>query len=145
MKAVRAALVAMLLATLCAAADAQDRRAGSASSAAAFSLEPAAPNPFEKETRIPFLLYEELFEGRQRVTVSVHIYNLLHQLIAVPLLIDVSGDVHRLDGLAIPSVGRYEAVWDGRDLAGNKVTEGPYFVQLLIGGRSQVRKVLYVR
>lgn len=145
MKRDRFILTLTLVATVCASVRAQERNSNITAPDHSFSLEPAFPNPFEKQTRIPFLLQKELFENRDSVIVSVHIYNLLHQLIAIPVLVQGDGEVRRLDALIIPSVGRYEAVWDGRNLKGGRVTEGPYFIQLLVDGQSQVRKVFYVR
>ncbi|MFQ5678646.1 MAG: hypothetical protein ACE5HP_04225 [Gemmatimonadota bacterium] len=146
MKGTRAALLASILLTwVGATAGAQERRSQVSRPSAGFSLEPASPNPFRRETRIPFLLEPDLFENRREVFVSIRIYNLLHQLVAVPRLVEEPRPERRLDGLAFERSGRYEAVWDGHDLDGDRVTQGPYFVQLLVDGRSQVRKVLYVR
>lgn len=110
-----------------------------------FSLGPPFPNPFERETRIPFVLGEALFEGGERPTVSMRIYNLLHQLVGFAYLEETEAEPRRpLDGVALPGPGRYEAGWDGRDADGEPVMEGPYFLQLSVDGRSQVRKVLFV-
>lgn len=112
---------------------------------AAFSLGPAFPNPFERETRIPFVLGEDLFARGRSPIVSMRVYNLLHQLVGHATIEIEDESVRRLDGLPLPRPGRYEASWDGRDLDGELVTEGPYFIQISVNGRTQVRKVLFVR
>lgn len=110
-----------------------------------FSLELADPNPFETETRIPFVLAEDLFEDRDRVIVSMRVYNLLHQAVGIPFVVEEGGERVPLAGLAFAGPGRHVARWDGTDLEGEPVTAGPYFIQLLVDGRSQVRKVLLAR
>ncbi|MFQ5688950.1 MAG: hypothetical protein ACE5HQ_01595 [Gemmatimonadota bacterium] len=111
-----------------------------------FSLQPAFPNPFDRETRLPFILGEALFRKGHAVTVSMRVYNILHQLVAMPKLSGNDGKPgRRLDQVAFVRPGSYEAVWDGRDLQGKKLTPGPYFVQLLVDGEAQVRRLLLVR
>lgn len=111
-----------------------------------FSLQPAFPNPFATETRISFILGEELFRNRVEVEVTLRVYNLLHQPVSVPRL-RLAGDRRGrpVDGLRLREPGSYEAVWDGTDEEGDPVTPGPYFVQLSVGERTQVRKLLLTR
>lgn len=111
-----------------------------------FSLQPAFPNPFDEETRIPFILGDELFRGGGGVEVSMRVYNLLHQLVAIPTLREENGSRGRpVDEILMGRPGSYEAIWDGTDRGGARVTPGPYFVQLAVEGRTQVRKLLLVR
>lgn len=148
MRCLRATLVALSLTLLGVVVGAQQAATGAqVLSDAAFTLEPADPNPFERETRIVFVLGEELFRAGSAPAVSIRIYNLLHQIVAVPTVRLREGEEsrRRLDGIRMPAPGAYEAIWDGRDLQGQRVNEGPYFIQLLVDGRSQVRKVLVVR
>lgn len=112
---------------------------------AAFSLGPAFPNPFEDETRIPFVLGESLFDRDDAPVVSLRVYNLLHQPIGFGSLALDGDERLPLRERALTRPGRYEAVWDGRDVRGEPVMEGPYFLQLSVDGRTQVRKVLFVR
>jgi hypothetical protein len=143
--AVRPPLLALLLALLASPAGAQESGSEATSGEAVFSLGPAFPNPFERETRIPFVLGEELFRDGGRPVVSMRVYNLLHQLVGFASLAGAGEEDRRLEGLALDRPGRHEAVWDGRDADGDLVTEGPYFIQISVNGRTQVRKVVYVR
>jgi hypothetical protein len=111
-----------------------------------FSLEPVFPNPFAGETRIAFRLGDGLFEAGQEVRVTLRVYNILHQLVAVPVALDEEGRPGEpIEGLPFRRPGLYQAHWDGRDLEGRTVTAGPYFVELGVGARSQVRKIMLVR
>jgi hypothetical protein len=107
-----------------------------------FSLEQNYPNPFNPETRIPFVLDEELFaEGRFPV-VSIRIFNILQQLVAVPTALrHPLGDGVPVTNLEYPSPGRYEAYWDGADSNGRQVASGIYLMQLSVNGMSQTRKM----
>src|SRR5688572_32988289 len=49
-----------------------------------FSLEQNYPNPFNPETRIPFVLSPDLFAQGQTPVVTIRIFNILQQLVAVP-------------------------------------------------------------
>jgi hypothetical protein len=50
-----------------------------------FELEQNYPNPFNPETTIPFTLGEELFGDGAPVVVSLRIFNLLSQPVAIPV------------------------------------------------------------
>ena len=111
-----------------------------------FSLGPISPNPFAGETRISFRLGEGLFAGGQEVRVTLRVFNILHQLVAVPMAHEgVADSGGPIEDLAFDRPGLYQARWDGRDMEGRVVTEGPYFVELTVGDRSQVRKILLLR
>lgn len=142
MSAGRASAVALLLVVLALPAAGQEPAPAPSPS---FSLGAAFPNPFERETRLPFVLEDALFRDGRRPLVSIHVYNLLHQLVGFASLEGEGGGRRRLDRSPFERPGRYEAVWDGRDLRGGRVTEGPYFLQMSVDGRTQVRKVLVVR
>lgn len=134
-----------LVATLLGAAPLGAQESGDPTDEDAFSLGPAFPNPFERDTRVPFVLGNELFGGGVRPIVSMRVYNLLHQLVGFASLDVEGGGMRRLDGVPLRGPGRYEAVWDGRDARGERVMEGPYFLQLSVNGRTRVRKVVFVR
>ena len=107
-----------------------------------FSLEQNYPNPFNPETRIPFVLSEELFvDGRQSV-VTIRIFNILQQVIAVPTALRHHlGEGVPVANLEYPAPGRYEAFWDGTDRDGRQVASGIYLMQLTVNGASQTRKM----
>ncbi len=107
-----------------------------------FHLEPNYPNPFNPETTIPFVLFEELFEGGDPVVVSVRIYNVLQQYITAPTALNhPRGEGVQVLELEYPFPGEYEAYWDGRNEEGRQVASGVYFVQLTVNGRSEVQRM----
>lgn len=111
-----------------------------------FQLEQNYPNPFNPETRIPFVLDEDLFEGGRPVVVTLRVYNVLQQFVAHPTSLEhPRGEGTPVRELEYPSPGRYEAYWDGTDRSGRQVASGVYFVQLVVNGRSQVRKMFVTK
>lgn len=125
---------------------AQDPGGTPTGKARGFQLEQNYPNPFNPETRIPFLLSEEAFVAGRGVTVSVRIFNLLQQLVAVPVALGhPSGEGVRMQQVDYFQPGRYEAYWDGTDLQGRQVASGIYFMQLTVNGQSQTRKMYVLK
>lgn len=111
-----------------------------------FRLEQNYPNPFNPETKIPFVLGENLFADGESVVVSVRIYNVLQQFITAPTALNhPRGEGVPVLDLEYPYPGRFEAYWDGRDQAGRQVASGVYFVQLVVNGESQVRKMFVTK
>jgi hypothetical protein len=107
-----------------------------------FSLEQNYPNPFNPETRIPFVLSPDLFaEGRSPV-VTIRIFNILQQVVAIPTALrHPLGEGVPVANLEYASPGRYEAYWDGSDANGRQVASGIYLMQLTVNGVSQTRKM----
>lgn len=107
------------------------------------------PNPFNPETRIPFTVGDEKCEdpGRQ-YKVSLRIYNILSQLVAVPVLQGGTGGVAggvRLDNVML-NCGDYVAYWDGKYMGTkNEVASGVYLYELRIDGSSQVKRMLVTK
>ncbi len=90
------------------------------------------PNPFNPETFIPFRLEGGLFTSGQAPVVSIRIYNVLAQLVAVPIL---QGSGERLDNLPLAwnGTGNYTAYWDGKYLTTDReAASGVYVYQLSI-------------
>ena len=111
-----------------------------------FELEQNYPNPFNPETRIPFTLGENLFQSGQPVRVTIRVYNMLSQLVASPTALrHPDGDGTPVANLEYTQPGRYEAFWDGRDRAGAQVASGVYFVQLIVNGQSQIKRMLVAK
>lgn len=109
-------------------------------------LEQNYPNPLNPDTRIPFLLGEGLFEEGRPVVVALRVFNVLRQLVAVPIALDHPTESQRpILGLVYPAPGRYLAYWDGHDSAGRPVPSGVYFYQIVVNGESQIRKAIVVR
>ena len=99
------------------------------------------PNPFFPSTTIPFVLNPELCEKNHQPLVSLKIYNVLVQVVAVPVLLNSNGE--RLDGLRL-RCGSHEAFWDGKLLDGKnrELTQGVYYAQLTVDGESYTIKMI---
>ena len=111
-----------------------------------FYLEQNYPNPFNPETKIPFILNEDLFDDGGSVVVTIRIFNVLQQYIATPTALNhPRGEAVPVTDLEYASPGRYETYWDGRDQVGRHVASGVYFVQLIVDGRSQIRKMFVAK
>ncbi len=111
-----------------------------------FTLEQNYPNPFNPETKIPFVLHEELFDDGRPVVVSMRIFNLIRQPVAVPQALNhPAGQGALLVQLTYDRPGRHEAFWDGRDFAGATVASGVYWVQLTVNGVSKAKKIIVTK
>ncbi len=107
------------------------------------------PNPFNPATTIPFRLSEDLFRDGRRPVVSLRIFNVLAQLVAVPSL-QQSGE--KLDNVALscPSpIGGfcdYSAYWDGRyENSAREAASGVYVYQLIVNGQRQSRRMIIMK
>lgn len=103
------------------------------------------PNPFNPSTTIPFTLNERLFADGRRPTVSLRIYNVLTQLVAVPIL---QGSGVPLDGVRLEwnGNGEYAAYWDGRVLnTDREAPSGIYVYQLVVDGERFTRKMVIMK
>jgi len=99
-------------------------------------------NRFNPATTIPFKVSGELFLKGHRPVVSLRIYNVLAQLVAIPIL---RGTDKPLDSLALScptTLGcRYNEYWDGY-VAGKPAASGVYIYQLVIDGRRVTKKIV---
>lgn len=110
-----------------------------------FYLEQNSPNPVNPDTWIPFYLEDGLFEGRDSVVVTLRVFNILRQVIAIPDAVDLATKSRsRLINLVIRTPGRKLAYWDGKDSAGRRVPSGVYYSQLVVDsqGEPQTRKMI---
>ena len=105
------------------------------------------PNPVTQDTRIPFVIGDPqgcADSGRQH-RVSLRIYNLLAQLIAVPVLQGGAGNDaggEPLDGLLL-TCNEYVAYWDGKySQTGENVASGIYLYRLEVDGKPLVKKMI---
>ena len=107
------------------------------------------PNPFNPETRIPFTIGDDTCSdpGRQ-YKVSLRIYNILSQLVAIPVLQGGTGGVaggQRVDNVLL-TCGEYVAYWDGKYQDTKKeVASGVYLYELRIDGSSEVKRMLVTK
>ncbi|HSR41846.1 MAG TPA: hypothetical protein VLL48_06735 [Longimicrobiales bacterium] len=113
--------------------------------ASGFQLQQNYPNPFNPSTTIPFVLNEDLFD-EGGVVVSMRIYNMLQQLVDVPVALrHPAGDGVPLLNLEYTRPGEFDAFWDGYDRNGRKAASGLYYVQLTVNGVSQIMKMLVTK
>ncbi len=101
-------------------------------------------NLFNPATTIPFRVSGELFLKGHRPVVSLRIYNVLAQLVAIPIL---RGTDKPLDSLALScptALGcAYSAYWDGFVAnTGKPAASGVYIYQLVIDGKRFTRKIV---
>ncbi|UCF18422.1 MAG: hypothetical protein JSU87_10765 [Gemmatimonadota bacterium] len=109
-------------------------------------LEPNYPNPFSGETRIPFVLGADLFQDGQPVLVTVRIYNVLRQQVALPIVLDHPTSAGQpAQELRFDTPGRYELYWDGMDRSGQQVASGMYFCEIIANRARDVRKMIVTR
>jgi hypothetical protein len=115
----------------------------SAEASKGFRLEQNSPNPVNPETWIPFYLEESLFkEGRPGV-VSIRIYNILRQVVAIPTAVGhPRGNDVRVTNLRYTQSGRKLAYWDGKDLSGRRVPSGLYYCELVVNDRSDFIRMI---
>ncbi len=93
-------------------------------------LLPNYPNPFNPETWVPFILSED-------GNVTIRIY-------------DVSGRLVRALELGWVAPGYYSqkdraAYWDGHNEAGEHVSSGVYFYNIISGNFTSTRKMVIIR
>ncbi|HEX6588603.1 MAG TPA: hypothetical protein VF039_06235 [Longimicrobiales bacterium] len=138
--------VILLLAGLAAPSQAMGQQQDPPDRDSGFRLGQNYPNPFNPETRIPFELGESLFENEQPVRVTLRIYNVLQQLVAVPTALNHPlGNGVPVENLEYDTPGPKEAFWDGRDLEGRQVASGIYYMQLIVNGESVVRRMIVAK
>ena len=104
------------------------------------------PNPVTSDTRIPFTIGDASCSDPSRLyRVSLRIYNVVAQLVAVPVLQSGTGNV--AGGDAIDNVyltcNQYAAYWDGTYLNTQQaVAGGVYLFRLEVDGKAVVKKML---
>ncbi len=108
------------------------------------------PNPFANETTIPFSVGDAgCAVGTQHV-VTIRIYNILSQVVAVPALVDsTSGDhsvapARAVNNLAL-GCGDYVARWDGKHTRDSRdAPPGVYMYQLVVDGHPAGMKKMVI-
>ena len=109
------------------------------------------PNPFDMDTRIPFAVGapSECSEPGRLHRVTLRVYNILLQLVAVPVLQGGGGSVadgQPLENVLLPC-DRFVAYWNGKLLDTSRdAASGVYIYQLEIDGRPvDVKRLRLVR
>lgn len=117
---------------------------------AGFGLGQNYPNPFNPETRIPFTIGDAptCTDPARTYRVTLRIYNLLAQLVAVPVLQGGAGDVaggQPLENVAL-TCKQYTAYWNGKYLnTDREVASGIYLYRLEVDGRAVVKKMIVMK
>jgi hypothetical protein len=106
-----------------------------------------SPNPFVSETRMPFMVgdYPACTDPSRIYRVSLRVYNILSQLVAVPVLQGGTGSV--AGGAPLESVelacGQYTGYWDAKNSrTGQDAPPGIYLYRLEIDGRPVTKKMI---
>jgi len=109
------------------------------------------PSPFSAATRIPFSVGDApaCSDDGRRYHVSLRIYNLLAQVVAVPVMAEGGTSVapagQPVQALELPC-GEYTAYWDGIGMGNNReVAPGMYLYRLEVNGKAVGRKMLIQR
>lgn len=111
------------------------------------------PNPFNPETTIPFSVGDDACsDGGKPHVVTLRIYNILAQLVAVPVLQGGSSTSgadaatgRPVDHLTL-SCGQYTAYWDGKIMNTNtEVPSGVYVYELVIDGDRLMKKMFVAK
>jgi hypothetical protein len=101
------------------------------------------PNPFNPETSIPFKIEYEGCVGQH--VVSVRVYNVLAQLVAIPKLEGGPAPNQPVSNLSLPC-GQFVAHWDGKILnSGREAASGVYLYELTIDGDRLVKKAFVAK
>ena len=105
------------------------------------------PNPFNPATTIPFSLGAELFLNGHRPVVSLRIYNVLAQLVAVPVLRGTAEPLEELPLTCGSAAGcAFSAYWDGTlRTTGRPAASGVYIYQLVVDGRRFTKKMIVMK
>ena len=103
------------------------------------------PNPFNPESRIQFQVggYPACAESGKQYRVTLKVFNILAQVVAVPQLTGGSGGVaggQRLDGVMLPC-GEYVAYWNGKYLdSSREVASGVYIWSIDVDGNRVTKR-----
>ena len=93
-------------------------------------------------TTIPFSILPEVCSKGHIPTVSLKIFNVLVQVVAIPGL---EGEAPGSLGGTRLKCGAYRVQWDGRKLDGRPATTGVYYYQLTVDGERFTRKLIVQR
>ena len=109
-----------------------DVKEGNTSLPKKISLSQNYPNPFNPATTIPFQVRSLEFGVGRPVHTFLTIYNLTGQRVRI-----------LLDEEMMP--GDYQAIWDGKDDNGQRVSSGIYFYRFKAGNSSETRKMIMLK
>ena len=114
---------------------------------AGLQLKQNYPNPVTQDTRIRFVIADAqgCADSGRLHRVSLRIYNLLAQLVAVPVLQGGTGNAaggEPLENMLL-TCNEYEAYWDGKySQTAEDVASGIYLFRLEVDGKVLVKKMI---
>lgn len=113
-----------------------------------FELGQNYPNPFNPATTIPFTLGDPpaCTDVGRSYRVTLRIYNVLAQLVAIPVLLGGDGAT----GQAVVNLqlhcGSYAAFWDGNYLnSSQEISSGVYLYRIEVEGRAVAKKMIVIK
>ena len=112
-----------------------------------FELGQNYPNPFNPTTTIPFAIGDvpDCVDTGRQYRVSLKIYNVLAQLVAIPILQGGDGAGQPIVNVTL-RCGTYTAYWDGTYLnTSQEVASGVYLYRLEVDGRAVVKKMIFMK
>jgi hypothetical protein len=105
------------------------------------------PNPFNPDTHLPFTVGDSTSCNGDRHRVTLRIYNLLAQVVAVPTIEGGTASVAPLTPIENLELecGTYTAYWNGKYLnTSREAASGVYIYRLEVDGRTEfVRKMFF--
>jgi len=126
---------------------AQIQETGSRLRKPGMSLGQNFPNPFNPETKFPFSVGDPPTcpdQGKQH-RVSLKIYNVLPQLVAIPVVQGGNNAGQPLNNLLL-QCGEYVAYWDGKMIGtGREAASGVYLYRLEVDGKTLLNKGISVK
>ena len=112
-----------------------------------FVLGQNSPNPFNQATVLPFTLGDPpaCADGNRAYRVTLRIYNVLAQLVAIPILQTGSASSGQPVVGVMLKCGNYTAFWSGNYLnTSQTVPPGVYLYRIEVDGRAVVQKMVVV-
>jgi len=108
------------------------------------------PNPVTAETTIPFAIggAPDCADPARRYRVTLRVYNMLAQQVAVPVLQSGSSGAGGGEPVRelVLTCGQYTAYWDGKhSSSGRDATSGMYLYRLEVDGRAMIGKMTVIR
>lgn len=130
--------------------DAQSGQRSRVDAVTGSSLGQNYPNPVATETTIPFAIggAPECVDPARRYRVTLRVYNMLTQLVAIPALLSGSSGAGGGEPVRelVLTCGQYTAYWDGKHSgSGRDATSGIYLYRLEVDGRVMIGKMTVIR
>ena len=113
-----------------------------------FELGQNYPNPFNPVTTIPFTLGDPpaCTEQGRSYRVTLRIYNVLAQLVAIPVLLGGDGATGQPVVNLQLHCGSYAAFWDGNYLnSSQEISSGVYLYRIEVEGRAVAKKMIVIK